>query len=56
MKNEELTTFAGALVALGILFGEDLLIGYSFIGGGVTLAIIAMIKSKRQFKKEEPSH
>jgi hypothetical protein len=55
MKSEEseLTTFAGLFVVLGIIFAEDLLIGYSFIGAGVTLAIIAIIKSKRQYKKEE---
>ena len=28
-----------SLVALGIIFGEDRLIGYTFIGAGVVLAI-----------------
>jgi hypothetical protein len=28
-----------SLVALGIIFGEDRLIGYAFIGAGVVLAI-----------------
>ena len=55
MKSEEITTFACTLVVLGIIFGEDLLIGYSFIAAGVTLAIVAMIKSKKQVKKEELS-
>jgi len=56
MKNEDLATSAGTLVVLGILFGEDLLIGYSFIFAGIVLAIITAIKSKRQFKREKPSH
>jgi hypothetical protein len=56
MNKEELATFAATLVVLGILFGEDLLIGYSFIGAGVLLAIISMIMSMRKLKKKELSH
>jgi hypothetical protein len=36
-----------ALIALGILFGEDRLVGYSFIGVGVLLSIISAIKNKK---------
>jgi hypothetical protein len=36
------------LVVLGIVFSEDLLIGYSFIGAGVLLSIVSMIKSRRK--------
>ena len=43
-KNQELTTLAISLVVLGIVFGTDRLIGYSFIGAGVLLSIISMIK------------
>ena len=36
-----------ALIALGILFSEDRLVGYSFIGIGVLLSIISAIKNKK---------
>jgi hypothetical protein len=48
MKNQELVTLGGTLVVLGIVFSEDPLIGYSFIGAGVLLSIISMIKSRRK--------
>ncbi len=47
MRNREFTTLGSTLVVLGIIFGEDRLIGYSFIGAGVLLSIISMIKSRR---------
>jgi hypothetical protein len=46
MKNPELVTLGSTLVVLGIIFGEDQLIGYSFIGAGVLLAVISMVKSR----------
>ena len=52
MKNQELITLGGTLVVLGIIFGEDRLIGYSFIGVGILLSVISVIKSRR---KEERS-
>jgi len=51
MKTQEITTFAGTLVALGIVFGSDRLIGYSFIGAGVLLSIISAIRSKKEIRK-----
>lgn len=49
MKGQELATFAGTLVVLGIVFGAaDQLIGYSFIGCGVLLSVVSMIKSRRK--------
>ena len=35
------------LVALGIVFGEDRLVGYSFIGAGVVVAVLAAIFRSR---------
>jgi hypothetical protein len=35
------------LVILGIIFGEDRSIGYSFIGAGMLLSVCIMIKSRR---------
>ncbi len=48
MKNHELMTLGSSLVVLGIVFGTDRLIGYSFIGAGVLLSIISAIKSRRK--------
>jgi hypothetical protein len=48
MKSQELATFAGSLVVLGIVFGTDRLIGYSFIGAGVLLSIISVVRSRRK--------
>lgn len=47
MRSREFTTLGSTLVVLGIVFGEDRLIGYSFIGAGVLLSIISMIKARR---------
>lgn len=47
MRGRKFTTLGSTLVVLGIVFGEDRLIGYSFIGAGVLLSIISMIKSRR---------
>ena len=43
-----LMTLGSSLVVLGIVFGTDRLIGYSFIGAGVLLSIIGAIKSRRK--------
>ncbi len=48
MRSLELTTLGSTLVILGIIFGEDRLIGYSFIGAGVLLSIISAVKSRRK--------
>ncbi len=37
--SNSLMAVSTSLVALGIIFGEDRLTGYTFIGGGVVLAI-----------------
>jgi hypothetical protein len=48
MRTREFTTLGSTLVILGIIFGEDRLIGYSFIGAGVLLSIVSINKSKRK--------
>ncbi len=48
MKTQSLMTLGSSLVVLGIVFGTDRLIGYSFIGTGVLLSIISAIKSRRK--------
>lgn len=51
MKSQKLTTLGSGLIVLGIVFGTDRLIGYSFIGAGVLLEIISVIKAKKKAKK-----
>jgi hypothetical protein len=48
MRTQEFTTLASTLVILGIVFGEDRLISYSFIGAGVLLSIISGFKLRRK--------
>jgi ammonia channel protein AmtB len=43
-QHSKLTILAMSLVILGIIFGDDRLIGYSFIGIGVLLATMDIIK------------
>jgi hypothetical protein len=51
--NLKLFTLGGSLVALGIIFGTDRLIAYSFIGAGLVLEVTSVIKAKR--KEQRPS-
>jgi hypothetical protein len=37
-----------SFVVLGIIFGDDRLIGYSFIGIGVLLSVIDAIRNRKQ--------
>jgi asparagine N-glycosylation enzyme membrane subunit Stt3 len=37
-----------SLVVLGIIFGDDRRIGYSFIGVGVVLSVIDAIRNRKQ--------
>jgi hypothetical protein len=46
MKSQELVTLGGTLVVLGIIFGEDRLIGYSFFCVGILLSVISVFKSR----------
>jgi hypothetical protein len=42
-----LLALGATLVALGIVFGEDRLLGYSLIGAGVIIAVLAAIFRSR---------
>jgi hypothetical protein len=48
MRSQGYMTLGSTLVVLGIVFSQDQLIGYSFIGAGVLLSIISAIKLKRK--------
>jgi len=47
-RDNAVLTLAGTLLVLGIIFGDDRLVGYSFIGSSVVLSIIAAVKSSRK--------
>ena len=46
----KLTAFAFLLIILGIIFGDNRLLGYSFMGTGVILAVIDAIKKIKNKK------
>ena len=48
MRSLEFATLGSVSVVLGIVFSQDQLIGYSFIGAGVLLSIVSTIKSRRK--------
>ena len=52
MRSQEYMTLGSTLVILGIIFSQEQLIGYSFIGAGVLLSIVSIIKSKGKPKKQ----
>ena len=45
---DALLTLGIALVVLGIIFGDDPLVGYSFIGFGVLLSIVSAARGLRE--------
>ena len=47
-KPSNLYILGMSLVGLGIIFGDDRLIGYSFIGVGVLLSVIDAIRHRKQ--------
>ena len=51
-----LLTLGPTLVVLGIIFGDDPLIGYSFIGVGVLLSIISAIKGRSKRMKRRSAN
>jgi len=47
-KPSNLAVLGMSLVVLGIIFGDDRIIGYSFIGVGVLLSVIDAIRNRKQ--------
>ncbi|MGB5925517.1 MAG: hypothetical protein WBH01_05415 [Dehalococcoidia bacterium] len=47
-KPSNLAIVGLSFVVLGIIFGDDRLIGYSFIGVGVLLSVIDAIRNRKQ--------
>jgi len=48
IQDDALLTFGVTLVVLGIIFGDDRLVGYSFIGVGVLLSIVSAVRGLRK--------
>jgi len=46
-KPSNLAILGMSLVVLGIIFGDDRLIGYSFMGAGVVLSVIDIVRNRR---------
>jgi len=47
-KPSNLAVLGMSCVVLGIIFGDERLIGYSFIGVGVLLSVIDAIRNRKQ--------
>ena len=47
-KPSNLAILGMSLVVLGIIFGDDRLIGYSFIGVGITLSVVDVIRNRKK--------
>ncbi len=47
-KPSNLAILGISFVVLGIIFGDDRIIGYSFIGVGVLLSVIDAIRNRKQ--------
>lgn len=52
MGSQEFITLGVALIALGIVFVENQLVGYSFIGVGVLLSIISATRLGKKSKTQ----
>jgi len=47
-KPSNLAILGMSLVVLGIIFGDNRIVGYSFIGVGVLLSVVDIIRNRKQ--------
>jgi hypothetical protein len=47
-KPSNLALFGMSLVVLGIIFGDERVVGYPFIGVGVLLSVIDAVRNRRR--------
>jgi len=47
-KPSNLAIFGMSLVVLGIIFGDSRIVGYSFIGAGVLLSVVDIIRNRKR--------
>ncbi len=52
MRSQELMTLGSALIVLGIVFSQEQLLGYSFIGAGVLVSVIGGFKLRRKMRTQ----
>jgi len=52
MRSQEYMTLGSALVVLGIIFSQEQLLGYSFIGAGVLVSVIGGFKLRRKTRTQ----
>ena len=52
MKSQEFMTLGSALIVLGIVFSQEQLLGYSFIGAGVLVSAIGGFNLRRKMKAQ----
>jgi len=52
MRSQEFMTLGSALVVLGIVFSQEQLLGYSFIGAGVLVSVIGGFKLRRKMRTQ----
>lgn len=47
-RPSNLALFGMTLVVLGIIFGDDRAIGYSFIGVGVLISVVDIVRNRKR--------
>ena len=52
MRSQEFMTLGIALIVLGIVFSQEQLLGYSFIGAGVLVSAIGGFKLRRKMRTQ----
>ncbi len=52
MRSQEFMTLGSVLIVLGIVFSQEQLLGYSFIGAGVLISVIGGFKLRRKMRTQ----
>ncbi len=52
MRSQEFMTLGSALIVLGIVFSQEPLLGYSFIGAGVLFSVAGGFKLRRKTRTQ----
>jgi hypothetical protein len=52
MRSQEFMSLGSALIVLGIVFSQEQLLGYSFIGAGVLVSAIGGFKLRRKMRTQ----
>jgi hypothetical protein len=52
MRSQEFMTLGSALIVLGIVFSQEKLLGYSFIGAGVLVSVIGGFILRRKMRTQ----